>query len=232
MLHVKAHTHHRLRSFVRRDSRVTVSQRAAFVHDYPQFGLPLDQTLLDFSAVFANSFPTFLEIGFGSGQSLLALAKMYPEKNFIAVETHKPGIGAVLLGIKQACLTNLRVWYADVVDVLAASVPDRSLQGVQIFFPDPWPKRRHHERRLIQPAFVQLLASKLMAKGELHLATDWEDYAFHMLRVLRSVHDFENLYPDFSSRSAHRPILTKFEQRALREGRSIWELQFKRRISI
>jgi tRNA (guanine-N7-)-methyltransferase len=159
---------------------------------------------------------------------LLALAAAHPDKDFIGIETHKPGIGALLLGIEQQELTNLRLYEGDAVDVLEQCIPTASLDSVQIFFPDPWQKRRHFARRLIQPAFVQLLITKLKPHGSLHLATDWEDYAQHMLKVLTQTQELINLAGagQFAKRSPYRPILTKFERRALREQRPVWELQF------
>lgn len=171
-----------------------------------------------------------MEIGFGSGQSLLALAKAHPEWDFIGVEAHRPGVGALLLGVETQQLTNIRVFQEDVVDVFSECIPNESLDAINIFFPDPWPKRRHHPRRLLQPIFLAEIAKKLKPRGQLHLATDWEDYATHMLRVLSASSDFRNLSDAryASSRSNFRPIETKFERRARSAGRQIWELQFQK----
>lgn len=220
---------HRIRSFVRRDGRMTSGQERAYIDLLPKVGLSVKSGLLDLDRVFDRSAPKFLEIGFGLGQSLLAAAAAYPDKDFIGVETHKPGIGALCAGIASQQLTNLRVFYADVVDVLAKALPAESLAGVQIFFPDPWQKRRHHGRRLIQSAFIKSLVTKIKPGGSLHLATDWQDYSKHMLAVLSAEPQLINLAGtgQFSAeRSSYRPIISKFEQRALREGRSIWDLQF------
>ncbi|MBV9575655.1 MAG: tRNA (guanosine(46)-N7)-methyltransferase TrmB [Gammaproteobacteria bacterium] len=220
----------RLRSFVRRDSRITFAQERAHHELWPQYGLSGENGLADYEQIFGRIAPCFLEIGFGSGQSLLALAKSQPDKDFIGVETHKPGIGALLLGMQANAVSNLRVYHADVIDVLQTSIPNASLAGVQIFFPDPWPKRRHHARRLIQTDFILLITSKLKPGGILYLATDWDDYAKHMMRIVSQQDHLTNLagVNQFAARSPHRPILTKFEQRALREGRKIWELQFSK----
>lgn len=218
-----------VRSFVRRDGRRTVGQERARDALWPQVGLCISQGMIDTEQVFARSAPCFLEIGFGSGLSLLAAAKAQPEHDFIGVETHKPGIGALLLGVEKQELSNIRVYDADVVDVLEKCIPAASLDGVQIFFPDPWPKRRHHTRRLIQPEFIGLVVEKLKPHGSLHLATDWEDYAKHMLQVVSQETRLTNTagQHQFAQRSPFRPVLSKFEKRAIREGRSIWELQLE-----
>lgn len=220
----------RLKSFVRRDGRMTAAQKQAYQTCYPQLALQVKNSLVTFDDVFGRQAPRLLEIGFGSGQSLLALAKLHPDKDFVGVETHKPGIGALMLGVMQQQLQNVRFFHADVVDVLTQCIPDSSLDGVQIFFPDPWQKRRHHGRRLIQADFLQLILQKLKSKGSLHLATDWEDYAKHMLKVLSQTTAISNLSAtgQFATRSCYRPIETKFERRALREGRHVFELQFQK----
>lgn len=218
----------RIRSFVRRDSRLTAAQRDALETLWPQFGLQLTAGMLDFPTVFQRKAPCILEIGFGGGQSLLATAKAHPEQDFIGIETHQPGIGALLLNIQIHQLTNIRIYYADAVEVLSQCIPEKSLQGIQLFFPDPWPKRRHHKRRLIQTEFVKLLITKLQPGGELHLATDWQDYAKEMLQVLSSFSELTNRVGigHFAQRSSQRPIITKFEQHGKRAGRDIFELQF------
>lgn len=220
----------RLRSFVRRNSRKTSTQIRALQEAWPQFGLCLSEGLIDYKKVFLRQAPCFLEIGFGSGQSLLALAMENRDKNFIGVETYKPGIGALLHGILQHELDNIRVYDQDAVDVLEQVIPNDSLTGIQIFFPDPWQKRRHHTRRLIQQEFVSLIVKKMKMDGTLHLATDWDDYAKQMLKVLSQEKCLTNQagLQIFSSRSIYRPVMTKFEKRAEREGRQIWELQFKK----
>lgn len=218
----------KIRSFVRRDGRMTDAQRLAIEVNWPKCGLSLQAGLLDFDKTFNRHAPRILEIGFGSGHSLLAMAKSHPEQDFIGIETHQPGIGTLLHHVEVEQLTNVRVYYADAVEVLNQCIPDHSLDIVQIFFPDPWRKRRHHKRRLIQPEFVSLVAKKLKPGGELHMATDWKDYALHMMRVLSSSSEFKNAAGDgkYAERSAQRPVVTKFEQRGENSGHAIWELLF------
>jgi tRNA (guanine-N7-)-methyltransferase len=217
----------RVRSFVVRGGRGTSAQVRAVRECWPTVGLELAHGKLDFAQVFGREAPTYLEIGFGSGQTLLAAAANHPDKNFIGVETHRPGVGALLMGMTEQGLTNIRLFKTDVIDVLAQSIPAASLAGVQIFFPDPWQKRRHFARRLIQPSFMQTIAEVLHVGGSLHLATDWQDYATHMMQVVTDATQFENVagVKQFGSRSPYRPILSKFEQRALDEGRTIHEIQ-------
>jgi len=222
----------RIRSFVRRDSRMTEAQQEAFDMLWPHYGLEIAKGMIDYKNVFLRQAPCVLEIGFGSGHSLLAAAKAYPDYNFIGIETHRPGIGALLLNIKTQPLDNLRLYYADAVDVLTHCIPDNSLAVIQLFFPDPWRKRRHHKRRIIQPLFVKCLAEKLEINGELHLATDWNDYAKHMMTVLSNESAFINAAGagNFSDRSCQRPVITKFEQRGQDAGHQTWELRFVKAI--
>jgi tRNA (guanine-N7-)-methyltransferase len=218
----------RIRSFVRRDSRMTEGQEHAFTMMWPRYGLAIENGMIDYSSIFQRNAPCILEIGFGSGHSLLAAAKAYPQYDFIGIETHRPGIGALLLSMKERDINNIRFYYADAVEVLAQCIPNNSLTMIQIFFPDPWRKRRHHKRRLIQLSFVKCLAEKLHVGGELHLATDWEDYAKHMMTVLSQASQFINAagVGNFSDRSCQRPVITKFEQRGQNAGHGTWELRF------
>jgi len=224
----------KIRSFVRRDGRMTEAQRLAFTHLWPQFGLSEKNGLLSFATLFQREAPLVFEIGFGSGQSLLVAAKQHPDWNFIGVEMHKPGIGALLLHMHEQQVSNIRIFYADAVEVLENAIADASLDIVQIFFPDPWQKRKHHKRRLIQPVFVEKLANKLKPNGILYLATDWEDYAMQMMRVLSAEKKLINTAGTgkFASRSEQRPIATKFEKRGERSGRAIWELCFYNTIRV
>jgi len=217
-----------VRSFVRREGRLTGGQQRALETLWPRFGVDFDGVLLDLDRVFCRQAPRVLEIGFGDGESLLYMAANDPGTDYLGVEVHRPGMGHLLLQAQALDLSNLRVISADAVVVLAHGLPDAGLDRVQIFFPDPWPKKRHHKRRLIQPDFLRLTARALKPGGRLHLATDWEDYAGHMLQVLEAAEDFVNTANGFAPRPAYRP-LTRFERRGQRLGHDVWELIFQRR---
>lgn len=218
----------RIRSFVRRDGRLTPAQQFAFLHHWQTFGLDLS-TEFNPMSVFHREQPLALEIGFGSGYSLIEMAKTHPDQNFIGIETHLPGIGTLLHHIVAAEVNNIRIYYGDALDVLTNCIPNGIVDAILIFFPDPWPKRRHRKRRLIQPEFVALLAKKLKISGSLHLATDWEDYGTQMMKVISESPQFVNKAGEgqFATRSMYRPITTKFEQRGEEAGRPIWELQYE-----
>lgn len=217
-----------VRSFVKREGRLTKGQAAAIERQWPKIGLSLNDGLLDFKNVFGNDNPVTFEIGFGMGHSLVEMAAADPARNFIGVEVHEPGIGACLMAAEQAGVNNLRLYNDDAVEVLKQCVADQSLDTVQIFFPDPWHKKRHHKRRIIQPEFVQQLVQKIQPGGKLHLATDWENYAEHMLEVLNNNPNLENTSTtnDYVPRPQSRPS-TKFEQRGERKGHGVWDLVFK-----
>ena len=219
----------RIRSFVKREGRLTKGQAGAIERNWDSMGLVHQTAPYDFDQIFGREAETVLEIGFGMGHSLVTMAKAAPEKNFIGVEVHRPGVGACLLEAEQQSVSNLRVIEHDAVEILTDSIAPASLSCVQIFFPDPWHKKRHHKRRLIQPEFIQLLREKLKVGGVIHLATDWENYAEHMLEVMQAAEGFENCAADngYIPRPDHRP-LTKFEQRGERLGHGVWDLQFKR----
>lgn len=220
----------KIRSFVRREGRLTKGQQRALDELLPVFGLdPQDKETLDYRVIFENDHPVHLEIGFGNGQTLTHMAAANPETNYLGVEVHRPGVGNVLLQIEERSLKNVRVICQDAVELVNDHLPDEGLAAIYIFFPDPWHKKRHHKRRLIQPEFVTSLRQKLKANGILHLATDWEDYAMHMQDVMQQVDGFENLAGEgnFSERPDYRPI-TKFEQRGLRLGHGVWDLIFKK----
>jgi len=219
-----------IRSFVLRQGRLTKGQEQALTALWSTLGIDYaPESQLDFSHVFTNTNHVTLEIGFGMGASFVEMAKNAPEENFLGIEVHQPGVGACLMAAEQAGLNNIRVMCHDAVEVLNNMVADNSLTKVQIFFPDPWHKAKHNKRRIIQSDFVQLLKQKLKIGGILHLATDWQHYAEHMLEVLSSAPGFINLSLDnhYIPRPDSRPM-TKFEKRGLNLGHGVWDLQFKR----
>ncbi|KFZ30217.1 tRNA (guanine-N7)-methyltransferase [Pseudidiomarina salinarum] len=219
----------RIRSFVKREGRLTKGQAGALERSWPTMGLEYSSEPLDLKAAFGRQAPTVLEIGFGMGKSLVAMAAAAPEKNFIGIEVHRPGVGACLLEAEAAGVHNLRVYEHDAVEILRDCIADNALHTVQVFFPDPWHKKRHHKRRLIQPELVELIRSKLAVGGVLHLATDWQNYAEHMLEVMQDASGWRNLAADnaYVPRPEDRP-LTKFEQRGERLGHGVWDLKFER----
>lgn len=226
--------HPRIRSYVLRAGRVGSGQQRALDELGPRFLLPYQPQIADLDAVFgragsdSNPVPRVLEIGFGMGEGLAEVAAAHPDTDYIGVEVHTPGVGSLLKQLGERGLTNLRVIQHDAVEVLEKMIAPASLAGVQVFFPDPWHKKRHNKRRLIQPPLVALLASRLAPGGRLHLATDWEDYAVQMLEVLSAEPLLANTGTDYVPRPDTRP-LTKFEQRGIRLGHGVWDLVFTRR---
>ena len=218
----------RIRSFVVRPGRMGPGQARALAELGPRFVLPYAPQVTDFDAAFGRHAPLVLEIGFGMGDATAAIAAARPETDFLGIEVHPPGVGALLKRIGENGLTNLRIVRHDAVEVLEHMVAPASLAGVHLFFPDPWHKARHHKRRLVQPAFVQLLASRLHPGATLHCATDWEPYATQMLEVLSAEPELVNTAEGFAARSALRP-LTKFENRGLGLGHCVWDLVFEKR---
>lgn len=216
----------KIRSFVMRTGRMTEGQKQALERGWPDYGLAHDQGRLDLEAVFGRSAPVVFEIGFGNGDSLFEMARQAPEKDFIGVEVHTPGVGRLLHHVLEHDLDNLRVFREDAVDILEDCIDDHSLSGIQVFFPDPWHKKRHHKRRLIQPAFVALARRKLASGGRLHVATDWQNYAEHIMEVLSADPGLENAAgPGRYSHDTGRPA-TKFEQRGQRRGHGVWDIVF------
>ncbi|MCK5876342.1 MAG: tRNA (guanosine(46)-N7)-methyltransferase TrmB [Candidatus Marithrix sp.] len=215
-----------IRSFVRRSGRITDSQRKAMEQLWPRYGIEITEQL-NLNTLFERSAEKHLEIGFGNGDTLVTTAESHPEHDYIGIDVYKSGIGHLLIKIETAQLTNVRVIQADAVEILRDNLPPSCLDAIYIFFPDPWPKKRHHKRRLIQADFVGLLAQRLKSGGKLHLATDWENYAQQMLAVLEASPEFVNCASGFSKRPSERP-LTKFEQRGLRLGHGVWDLLYKR----
>ena len=219
-----------VRSYVLRAGRVTEGQKRALQDLWPIWGIEPESGLLDFRDLFGNDRPVVLEIGFGNGEATWRMAQASPEENFLGVEVHKPGVGRLLLKIEEHGLDNVRIACEDAVALLRDRVPDSSLAGVRIYFPDPWPKKRHHKRRIVQAPFVELLAGKLAPGGILHLATDWAPYAEHMLEVMQRSEGFENLSPDgtYCEKPDWRPP-TKYERRGERLGHEVADLVFRRR---
>lgn len=218
-----------IRSFVVRAGRMTAGQQRAMEELWPRYGVDLGHGPLDWPAVFGRTAPLTVEIGFGNGAHLAARAAAEPERDFIGIEVHPPGVGALLLAAAAAGLGNLRVIRGDAVEALGSAFAPDSLDEVQILFPDPWHKKRHHKRRLLQPPFVALLASRLRPGGRLHLATDWEPYAEHMLEVLQACHQLANLQPGGGySESPRQRAATRFERRGARLGHATRELLYRR----
>ena len=216
-----------IRSFVLRAGRMGSGQQKALDELGPRFVLTYVPTELDLTATFQRSAKKILEIGFGMGAATAEIAANHPENDYLGIEVHTPGVGAILKQIGERNLSNLRIIQHDAVEVLQHMIADGSLDGIHIYFPDPWHKTKHHKRRLIQPVFVALLAQKLKPGGYLHLATDWENYAQQILEVLTHEKQLSNTAADYASRPAFRP-LTKFEQRGLRLGHGVWDLFFQR----
>ncbi len=221
-------TEHRIRSFVTRAGRLSTAQARALDTLGPTYCLPYEKSLLDVDAAFGRHAPTILEIGTGMGETTAHIAGLIPEKNFIGVEVHTPGIGSLLKLIGERELQNLRLIQHDAFEVVTHMLAPESLDGVHVFFPDPWHKARHNKRRLIQGPFVQLLASRIKKGGYLHCATDWEDYAVQMLEVLSAEPSLKNTANGYAERPPYRPV-TKFENRGLKLGHGVWDLVFEKR---
>ncbi|MFT4613485.1 MAG: tRNA (guanine-N7-)-methyltransferase [Bacteroidia bacterium] len=219
----------RIRSFVLRTGRMTPGQQRSIDNHWPHRGIEFDGKPLDIDAAFDRHAPTVLEIGFGMGQSLLQMAAAEPQNNFIGIEVHSPGVGRLLHDMDEEGVDNIRVYCHDAVEVLRDCIAQESLDVVQIYFPDPWHKKRHQKRRLVQSEFVALLRSKLKPGGLLHLATDWENYAQQMMAVISAAPGYNNRHGDgqFIARPERRPA-TKFERRGERLGHGVWDLEFER----
>ena len=218
-------TERRIRSFVTRAGRVSSGQARALELLGPQFCVPYQKSLLDVPQVFGRTAPTIFEIGFGMGETSAAISAGMPEKNFIGVEVHTPGVGGLLKLIGEQQLSNQRIIQHDAFEVLTHMLAPNSLAGVHVFFPDPWHKARHNKRRLIQPAMVELISSRLAPGGYLHCATDWEEYALQMLEVLNAEPTLQNSADGFAPRPDYRPV-TKFENRGLKLGHGVWDVVY------
>jgi tRNA (guanine-N7-)-methyltransferase len=220
-----------IRSFVLRQGRVSNAQQRYYDEGLPRFGIPYAAAPLDLAGVFGRASddktPKFLEIGCGMGETTANIAAAHPDHDYLGIEVHTPGVGSLLKEIATRELANLRVIQHDAVEVVRDMIPPGTLAGIHVYFPDPWPKKRHHKRRLIQPAFVALLASRLAPGGYLHCATDWEEYAQQMLEVLSAEPLLQNTAAGFAPRPDWRPQ-TKFEARGLRLGHGVWDVLFRR----
>ncbi len=221
-------TDRRIRSFVTRAGRLSTAQARALDTLGPAYCLPYQKALLDIDAAFGRPAPTILEIGTGMGETTAHIAGLMPEKNFIGVEVHTPGIGSLLKLIGERDLQNLRLVQHDAFEVVTHMLAPESLAGVHVFFPDPWHKARHNKRRLIQGPFVKLLASRIVKGGYLHCATDWQEYAEQMLEVLSAETNLKNTADGFAPRPDYRPV-TKFENRGLKLGHGVWDVVFEKR---
>ncbi|WP_397378959.1 tRNA (guanosine(46)-N7)-methyltransferase TrmB [Pseudomonas sp.] len=221
--------HRAIKSFVMRAGRMTEGQQRGLDQGWPKFGLQLEDGLRDFDQVFGRTAPRTFEIGFGMGHSTLEMAAVSPEQDFIGAEVHRPGVGALLNGLMTQNLSNMRVYSCDALEVLRNCVADASLDRVLLFFPDPWHKAKHNKRRIVQPAFAELVRQKLKVGGVLHMATDWQPYAEYMLEVMNVAPGYQNLAADgqYIPRPSERPT-TKFERRGERLGHGVWDLKFQR----
>jgi tRNA (guanine-N7-)-methyltransferase len=217
-----------IRSFVLRQGRFSPAQQRARDTLLPRYGIPFAHAPLDFHLIFGRHAPRILEIGFGMGETTAAIAQAVPEHDFVAVEVHAPGVGSLLRLIDERALANVRIIQHDAVEVVAQMIPRASLAAIHVFFPDPWPKKRHHKRRLLQPPFVHELALRLADGGYLHVATDWKEYAEQILAACEAEPLLENAARGYATRPAYRP-LTKFERRGIRLGHGVWDVILRRR---
>ena len=222
--------HRPVRSFVLRQGRLTPAQQKALDNYWQQYGIDFSDARLDFDAIFERTAPITLEIGFGNGESLLEQACNNPERNFLGIEVHTPGVGHLIKGIHQAGINNLRVMRHDAVEVLDKQIPENSLDRVQLFFPDPWHKKRHHKRRILKSDFVEAIRKHLRIGGHFHMATDWENYAENMLETMDQHPGFINIAGEahFVSAEGLRPQ-TKFERRGLKLGHGVWDMVYERK---
>ncbi len=216
-----------IRSYVLRQGRVSNAQQRAYAELLPRYGIPFREAYLDLDAEFGRPAPKLLEIGFGMGETTATMAAAHPENDYVGVEVHTPGVGSLLKQIGERKLGNVRIITHDAVEVLKSMIRPLSLDGVHIFFPDPWPKLRHHKRRLVQPTFVALLSERLKPGGYLHVATDWAPYAEQVLAVLAAEPRLANTARGYAPRPDYRP-LTKFERRGLKLGHAVHDIIFRR----
>ena len=221
-------SHPPIRSYVLRQGRFSRGQQRAYVELFPRYGVPFEPKEIDFAALFGRRAPVIVEVGSGMGETTAAIAAANPDRDYLAIEVHSPGIGSLLKLVQEQGIENIRVVRHDAAEVFREMIQPASLAGVHVFFPDPWPKKRHHKRRLLQPAFVDATAERLRPGGYLHIATDWQDYAEQALAVLEATPLLANSAERFAPRPASRPE-TKFERRGRRLGHGVWDLLFTRR---
>ena len=215
----------KIRSFVKREGRMSKRQTSAINRLFPIYGIAFNEQPLNFETLFERQADTVLEIGFGMGDSLAQMASENPRLNYIGIEVHRPGVGSLLASIEENQIDNIRIINHDAVEVLQQAIPNQSLDAIQIFFPDPWPKKRHYKRRLIQAPFVELLAKKLKSNGRLHLATDWKNYADWIKEIMSASPDFSKLPDD----TPHQRPTTKFEKRGMDLGHGVWDMIYARK---
>lgn len=220
----------RIRSFVKRAGRMTPSQEHALENYWGFYGLEVSQGLLNFTELFGNDHPVIMEIGFGMGDSLSTMAANVPENNYIGIEVHRPGVGRLLNNLATQELSNVRVFCDDAIDVMAQCIADESLTGVQLFFPDPWHKKKHNKRRIVQPKFAQDIRQKLSIEGVFHMATDWQPYAEHMMEVMEPAEGYSNKagHEQYSPQPDFRPS-TKFQRRGEGKGHGVWDLMYSKK---
>lgn len=218
----------RIRSFIRRQGRATVGQKFAMETHWGKYCLLPEQDFDIFQA-FGRNAPLIIEIGFGNGASLADMAAAHPELNYLGIEVHRPGVGHLMMLLEERGITNVRIYHYDAIEILEKNIPDHCVAGVHLFFPDPWHKRRHHKRRIVRPSFLALLNKKLVSGGYFHAATDWQNYAEHMLEILSIDSRLKNTSPtgNYCPRPDYRP-LTKFENRGLKLGHGVWDLIFRK----
>jgi tRNA (guanine-N7-)-methyltransferase len=218
----------RIRSFIRRQGRLTQGQQQALDNHWGKYCLD-PNTDVDFTQVFGRNAPLVVEIGFGNGESMAEMAATNPETDYLGVEVHRPGVGHLLMLLDSQGISNVRIYCHDAIEIITHKIADNSLAGVHLFFPDPWPKKKHHKRRIVRPDFVELLVRKLRNGGYFHAATDWENYAQAMLAVLSESSALKNVSAtqDYCGRPEYRP-LTKFERRGMRLGHGVWDLIFRK----
>ena len=220
--------HRPIRSFVLRQGRVSNAQQRAHDTLLPRYGIPFSPHIVELDQAFARSAPKILEIGFGMGETTAAIAAAHPENDYLGIEVHTPGVGSLLKQIAELELPNVRVIQHDAVEVLNQMIAPSTFDGVHIFFPDPWPKKRHHKRRLIQPPFIALLVGRMKPGAYLHVATDWQEYAEQVLAVLAAEQSLANTAENYAPRPDYRPQ-TKFESRGLKLGHGVWDIVFRKR---